>query len=300
MGSKRIDDVIVALSIAVLLYGLFLLLTKDQILVSLLMIGFSSFFAYWFHTKNKSHDIGNVKTSDGIDLVNVFLGFSLIILDAIFNLVVGGNIGSFDLGLIFTGIAIIVLNTNIIKMKMFDHQFIIFVSRFLFVFMLIYGFLFSGIQHLTGNLSENYLLTFLTLTSGRSAGFFLGFLGDTTITTVFDSFAHGVLVDYQGFRVAIYSPCSGAESIVIFLSAVIGFISSNRHVNFKKIAIYCVIGLFALFAINVFRMILLVLIGFYFGSNALMFFHYNLGWVFFVSGMAIFWWLVMRDKELIN
>jgi archaeosortase C (PEF-CTERM variant) len=106
-----------------------------------------------------------------------------------------------------------------------------------------------------------------------------------------------MLLTYNSYRVGIYSPCSGAESMVVFISAIIAYTLSERNIKFKKIAIYAVIGLISLFFINILRLILLVLIGYNFGADAMRFFHYNLGWIFFVVGMAVFWFLVMQNKE---
>ena len=291
---KKSEDIIVALSAGIILYGSFLLLTREQIAIALPMILLPSYLIYNIIKKKTRTESNNVLSSKASTL-NIFLGFSLIIFDAGFNLLFGGKLGSFDIGIISTGMLIILLNVNLFKLKMLDEIYINFVSRFLFFFMLIYGFLFSGIQYLTGNLTENYLLTYLTTISGRTASFFLSFFGETTVVQVFDSYSHGVLIDFKGFKVSIYSPCSGAESIVVFLSSVIGYATSNDNMKIKKIATYTFIGLISLFIINVIRIILLVIIGYRFGPDALNFFHYNLGWIFFVSGMAIFWWLVIRD-----
>jgi exosortase/archaeosortase family protein len=282
--------------VGIILYGLFLLLTREQIAIALLMILPPSYILYNIFKKKKQTSGNNLLPSKASTL-NIFLGFSLIILDAGFNILFGGKLGSFDVGIISTGMLIIFLNMNLLKLRVLDETYISFISRFLFVFMLLYGFLFSGIQYITGNLTENYLLTYLTIISGKIAGFFLSFFGDTTIVQVFDSYSHGILINFKGFSVSVYSPCSGAESIVVFLSSVIGYVTSNDNIKVKKIAIYSFIGLISLFIINVIRIILLVIIGYRFGFDALSFFHYNLGWIFFVSGMAIFWWLVMREAD---
>ena len=295
MSNKKVMDLILALSISILLYGSFLFFTKHYIIGGLTIV-FSSFCIYYFYLRVRRRGIEE-SSSGKINVLNVFLGFMLIFIDVTFNLVVGDELGNFDISLILCGIGIVLLNTDLLKFLKFDHFFINFASRFLFIFVLLYGFLFSGITHLTGSSSENYLFTFLTLWSSKVSCFFLNFVGPTSIRIISDQWSHGVSINFKGFEVGIFSPCSGVESIVVFLAAVAGYILSERNIKVKKMILLTVIGLIALFFINVFRICLLVLIGYHFGTEPMKFFHYNLGWIFFVTGMAMFWLMVMRGEE---
>ncbi len=293
--NKRTKNLILALSISTLLYGTFLFFTEQYIIGSVTIL-FSSFCIYYFYLRVKRTGIEEPFTVE-LNVFNVLLGFLLIVIDIIFNLFVGDELGNFDISLILCGIGIVLLNMNVLKFLNLDEKFINFASRFIFIFVLLYGFLFSGITHLTGSSSENYLFTFLTLWSSKVSCFFLNFVGPTSIRIISDQWSHGVSINFKGFEVGIYSPCSGVESIVVFLAAVAGYILSDRNIKLKKMISLTVIGLIALFFINVFRICLLVLIGYGWGDTAMRFFHYNLGWIFFVLSMAVFWLLVMRGEE---
>lgn len=291
--NRRLKDLISALSIATILYGSFLFFSKQYVIGSL-MIVFGSFCTYFFYIRDRRIRQGGSYTNR-INYLNVLLGFMLIFIDLAFNLATGDNIGHFDLSLILCGTGIVVLNLNLLDFLKLDPTLINFVSRFLFIFVLMYGFVHTGIVYLTGSSSENYLLTYMTLLSGRVSCLFLNFLGPTTIHSIFDPWSEGILINFKGFEVGIFSPCSGVESITVFLSAAIAYTLSEKNIRVKRMIVYSLIGLIALFFINILRIILLVLIGYSFGAEPMRFFHYNLGWVFFVIGMAVFWALVMRE-----
>lgn len=291
--NKKIKDLILTLSVASLLYGTFLFFSKHY-MVGGLTILFSSFCIYYFYLKVRRTGI-EAPFSRQISVFNVMLGFTLIFIDIAFNLLVGGEFGSFDVSLILCGVGIVLLNMDVLKFLKLDRFFIDFASRFLFIFVLLYGFLFSGVQYLTGSLTENDLLTFMTILSGNVSCFFLNFIAPTTIRIISDPWSHGVSINFKGFEVGMFYPCSGAESMTVFLSAAIAYTLSERNIEVKKMTIYTVIGLIALFFINVLRIVLLVLIGYSFGAETMKFFHYNLGWIFFVIGMAVFWLLVTRE-----
>ena len=112
--------------------------------------------------------------------------------------------------------------------------------------------------------------------------FFLNFVGPAAIYSIYDPWSEGISINFKGFEVGIFSPCSGVESMTVFLSAAVGYIFSKRSINIKKMIIYTIFGLIALFFINVLRIILLVLIGYGFGAEPMKFFHYNLGGIFFL------------------
>jgi len=62
---------------------------------------------------------------------------------------------------------------------------------------------------------------------------------------------------------------------------------------------YILIGGAALYIMNILRVIILILTGYYYGVDSMMFVHEHLGWILFVAGMSIFWYLVFNDKDLI-
>lgn len=48
--------------------------------------------------------------------------------------------------------------------------------------------------------------------------------------------------------------------------------------------------------LNVVRIMIITMVGYYKGVEAMLFVHTNLGWILFVFVMMIFWYMVMREK----
>ena len=46
---------------------------------------------------------------------------------------------------------------------------------------------------------------------------------------------------------------------------------------------------------NILRIMILVLVGYHMGTEAMHFTHNNLGWIMFVMGMFVFWYLVFEE-----
>ena len=47
-----------------------------------------------------------------------------------------------------------------------------------------------------------------------------------------------ISINFKSFEVGIFFPCSGAESMVVFLSAAAGYIFSEKHINVKKMVLF--------------------------------------------------------------
>lgn len=97
--------------------------------------------------------------------------------------------------------------------------------------------------------------------------------------------------------IGISTGCAGLYSTTIFLSAFIAFVLVFERLPPKTTAIVLAIGLIVAYLGNLLRMILIVVIGYYNGMDALTWAHKNIGWMIFLSWSAIFWYLVMRYAD---
>jgi exosortase/archaeosortase family protein len=59
-------------------------------------------------------------------------------------------------------------------------------------------------------------------------------------------------------------------------------------------ALVLVLGLIAAYLGNLFRMVVIGVVGYFNGIDALLWAHKNVGWIIFLSWSAVFWYLVMR------
>jgi archaeosortase C (PEF-CTERM variant) len=244
-----------------------------------------------FYTSYQKKRVGEAYAQT--DLKNVLIGILLIFVDIVYNVFTRGHFGFIDFGLLASGTAIILLNTGGLGRALkLEKKIILFSTYFLFILTVIYASVFTGISILytpPQGLPQDYnpFFDYITDLTIKTSAFFLGIFKPTT--------AIDKTIDFGGFRVGIWYPCSGVESITVFLSAVIGYYVASNKRDTRKFALYSIVGVVVLFFVNVLRIMIIMVVGYYFGTEAMMFFHTNLGWIMFVIGMGIFWYLVMDD-----
>jgi len=93
---------------------------------------------------------------------------------------------------------------------------------------------------------------------------------------------------------SISAYCAGLYSFSIFVSAFISFVLVFERLPPKTTAIVLATGLLAAYAGNVFRMVIIGIVGYYRGLDALLWTHENVGWMIFLGWSSVFWYLVMR------
>lgn len=88
--------------------------------------------------------------------------------------------------------------------------------------------------------------------------------------------------------------CAGLYSFSIFLSAFISFVLVFERLRNPLLAIVLSLGLVAAYAGNILRMVLIGVIGYYWGMDALLWAHKNVGWIIFLTWSSVFWYLIFR------
>ena len=275
------------LSIVTFIIGLRIALTwsySSRILGVFLVI-VSLFVAYWCYQKTHTLSADSFR----LNTKQTSLGFILIVIDLLYNIISQDAFKSFDYGMIFAGIIIILLNIGTFHFLKLNTTIISFSTYFIFITMILYGFLFSGLPFLLGDKNENFIFEWTTNSVVIISASLLNYILPTT--------TNGSVINFNGFNVGIGDPCSGVESITVFFSSAIAYIIATRQKNTKKMAKYMLIGGVILYIINIVRVLVIIWVGYYMGLDKMLFVHYNLGWIFFVVGMAVFWYLVIGDSE---
>lgn len=87
--------------------------------------------------------------------------------------------------------------------------------------------------------------------------------------------------------------CAGLYSFSIFLSAFFSYVLVFEKLQNRLL--FCVLGLGLLVAYlgNLLRMVVVGIIGYYRGIDALHWAHENAGWLIFISWSALFWWMIL-------
>ncbi len=148
-------------------------------------------------------------------------------------------------------------------------------------------------------------LTALSNPAGNSAGGFyvhymlaepfagiLNLLGITANST--GSLVTVVFRDGYVANLSISAYCAGLYSFSIFVSAFISFVLVFERLPRRTTIIVLACGLLAAYAGNVFRMVIIGVVGYYNGIEALLWAHRNVGWLIFLGWSSVFWYLVMR------
>jgi exosortase/archaeosortase family protein len=101
------------------------------------------------------------------------------------------------------------------------------------------------------------------------------------------------IIDFNSFKVAIDSPCSGIESMFLFTMLYLFITCLDWKVlNKKKLAVMFIPGLISVFALNILRIYLLIIIGADVSRDfALGMFHTNASWILFLAYFGLFWGL---------
>lgn len=223
-----------------------------------------------------------------VNPAQILLGILLIIIDIIYNIIFSNKFGFFDRGLILTGVAIISINLIGSKILKIDEKMIKFTTYFIFIAILTYSTIYVGMEKIFGTSGDdNPFYTFFTSLVVKITYPILNLIQPTTV--------YNNTINFNGFSVGIAYACSGVESLAVFFSAITAFYFTQTKKNNKKFIKYLLIGSLALYIMNIIRVITLILIGSNFGVDRMMFFHANLGWIMFVIGMAVFWYLVFDD-----
>ncbi len=139
-----------------------------------------------------------------------------------------------------------------------------------------------------------YLLSFFLLLhwmwfSTISARSVFALLSRLSSQVLIDYTPTGPVLMFNGFLVTIGSPCSGIESLGMFLMLFIIFQSHLfGRVKRWKVCLLLALGLIGAFYANVIRILLLVILGSHYPSISFELFHNNLGWIVFFIYYTLF------------
>lgn len=274
------------LSIACFVIGLRTMLTWSYTprLVGTFLVLLSILIAYGCYKKTHIHE-----EKFDMDKKQAYMGFFLILIDIFYNTISKDSFAFFDYGVIISGFIIILLNIGFFNFLKLDKKVITFSTIFIFVTMVLYGFLFSGLPFILGNKEYNLFFEIMTKSVVLVSGYILNIIKPTIVNSN--------VIDFDGFSVGIGNPCSGIESISVFISAVIAYIIATRTKNLKKMLKYILIGGIILYTINILRIIIIILTGYYLGEEEMLFVHSHLGWIFFIVSMSFFWRFLIKDTD---
>ena len=105
-----------------------------------------------------------------------------------------------------------------------------------------------------------------------------------------------VIIEFQDGTIqplGISAYCAGLYSFSIFLAAFFSFVLVFERMRPKLLVLVLSLGLVIAFLGNLFRMVVIGIVGYYRGLDALLWAHQNAGWIIFLSWSAVFWYLLL-------
>ena len=101
------------------------------------------------------------------------------------------------------------------------------------------------------------------------------------------------LQDGSVHALAISAYCAGLYSFSIFLSAFFAFVLVFENLRKPTLVMVLALGLIVAYLGNLLRMVVIGIVGYYYGIDALHQAHENAGWIIFLAWSCLFWWLIL-------
>jgi len=115
-----------------------------------------------------------------------------------------------------------------------------------------------------------------------------------TVSVEGDTIFYEDTVSQRFVGLEIAQSCSGIESITIFISAFISYsILDYKSYRFNIFPL-TLIGIIVAYLSNLLRMAVIIIVGHYYGGDALSWTHSNIGWIIFMVWVALFWLLMEK------
>jgi archaeosortase C (PEF-CTERM variant) len=96
----------------------------------------------------------------------------------------------------------------------------------------------------------------------------------------------------QTLQISAY--CAGLYSFSIFLSAFLSFVLVLENLRPRVLVVVMGFGILVAYLGNLLRMVVVGVVGYYRGIEALHWAHENAGWVIFLAWSSVFWWIIIR------
>jgi len=146
-----------------------------------------------------------------------------------------------------------------------------------------------GIPYVALSLLLRQLWPYMSSFVLNANGWLLSLTGDPTAVT----YGAAPTIALKSFIVIIGEACSGVDSAIMF-TGVFVFLALLDWKRFdrRKLLILFPIGLLGMYAVNIARVALIMLVGAYWSPDlALSLFHENAGWILFVAYTLGFWYI---------
>jgi len=226
----------------------------------------------------------------GGEYVVMFLGVLIIALVVVFNTFVSSrpDYGDVDMITILLGV-LIAAYPMLSKIALVETSFALWFIGLVFLFLAAP----QAIAAVTGSADSSgvssWYVKYMLAAPFAEALNLLGIQASSIGNLVTIQFQDGT---FHSLTISTY--CAGLYSFSIFLSAFISFVLVFEKLPTRILAIVVALGLLAAYLGNLLRMILIGVVGYYEGMDALLWAHKNIGWMIFLLWSTVFWYLIFK------
>jgi len=223
-------------------------------------------------------------------------GIAIIAMVLVFNLFIrpgGFSLGSHDGVTLLLGIAVIAYN-HIPDRYSFERDFTLLFLTFLFLILVLpitlITYTYGPMTEATNSPVVFHMLARPTAWLLRMVGIPTeAFISGPWVVIVMPMASESIHVDYVHRNVLIGLSCTGLYSVTIFISAFLSFVMVHFRKLDLKLLSFMGLGIFASWVANVLRMAIIMLMGHFYGIDAMTWTHNNAGIFIFMVWIALFW-----------
>ena len=208
----------------------------------------------------------------------MFIGVGIVISDIIYNFSSNSKLGTIDIMTFLFGLSLITFGFSNNELRRMG-TFTAYMSA---TFLILFLILFSLFAHLNINfthLFDHYLILLPVVYILHILQVPIEIIGTETIR----------MTGVEEMSVVIGGPCSGLYSMFMLIGIIVGY-TRLEGLEKKKIYLMLLITVIVAYISNLFRILVLYIVGYSYGSETMMFVHTHLGWIIFtvVAGILLY------------
>ncbi|MBC2708232.1 MAG: archaeosortase C [ANME-2 cluster archaeon] len=212
----------------------------------------------------------------------MFIGVGIVISDIIYNFSSNSKLGTLDIMTFLFGLSLTTFGFNNNELRRIG-TFTAYMSA---TFLVLFLILFSLFAHLNINfthLFDHYFVLLPVVSILHILQIPVEIIGTETIR----------MTGVEEMSVVIGGPCSGLYSMFMLIGIIVGYTRMERF-EFRQVYMMLLITVVVAYISNLFRITVLYLVGYSYGSDTMMFVHTHLGWIIFTAVAGIL--LYILDK----
>jgi archaeosortase C (PEF-CTERM variant) len=212
----------------------------------------------------------------------MFIGVGIVISDIIYNFSSNSKLGTIDIMTFLFGLSLITFGLNNNELHRIGEFTAYMSSTFLILFLI----LFSLFSHLNINLThlfDHYFVLLPVIYILNILQLPIEIIGTETIR----------MTGVEEMSVVIGGPCSGLYSMFMLVGIIVGYTRLERF-EAKQVYMILLITVVVAYISNLIRVTIIYIVGYFYGSDAMMFIHTHLGWIIFTIIAGILFYILNK------